>query len=180
MARLRGIDGLFLHCYLSVYRVKPRDLDLSQRGMIRNTETTRVIKESFRNYTNSGQNIEDYFDGQILHFQAPRLNRAYIANSDNVTRSPIIISSVKKGAGVCYSYGIPLSDLKINKPIKMSLKHIFAIYGITTAFDTSTNQGMFILEDMHSVNIHLYELNENDRGVFHSCLLYTSPSPRDS
>ena len=52
----------------------------------------------------------------------------------------------------------------------MSLRHIFAIYGILSEFDDSNVQGMFRLEDMHSINIHLYELDEKDRGYMHSGL----------
>ena len=170
MVQLRGIDGLFLHVYLSVYKYKPRDLALSARECIRNSEVIRTIKEAYRNYRNSGQNVEDYFDIQILNFEAPNYNRSYIANFDTVTRSPVIVCSVKKGMKTSYKYGIPLSELKINRPIKMSLRHIFALYGIMTQFDDSNVQGMFRLEDMHSLNIHLYELNDEDRGYLHSGL----------
>ena len=170
MVQLRGIDGLFLHVYLSVYKYKPRDLALSARECIRNSEVVRIIKEEYRNYRNSGQNIEDYFNIQILTFQASKYGQSYIAQSDNVTRKPVIVCNVREGGRLKYSYGIPISNLKINRPIKMSLRHIFAIYGILSAFDDSDVQGMFRLEDMHSINIHLYELDDEDRGYLHSGL----------
>ena len=88
----------------------------------------------------------------------------------------IVVSYVKLKEQIKYTYGLPLSDLKINKPIKMSLKHIFSIYGILTAFDDSNVQGMFRLEDMHSINIHLYELDDEDKGYFHSGLPGTRSS----
>ena len=170
MVQLRGIDGLFLHVYLSVYNYKPRDLGLSARECIRNSEAIRVIKEAYRNYQNSGQNIEDFFNIQIVKFEAPRYDRSFIATCDNVIRQPIVVRCVKEKGRFKYTYGVPLSDLKINKPIKMSLKHIFSIYGILTAFDDTNVQGMFRLEDMHSINIHLYELDDEDRGYMHSGL----------
>ena len=170
MVQLRGIDGLFLHVYLSVFNYKPRDLGLSARECIRNSEAIRVIKEAYRNYQNSGQNIEDFFNIQVVNFEASGRDRAYIANCQTVTRSPIIICSVVKKEIRNYKFGLPLSDLKINRPIKMSLKHIFSIYGILTAFDDSNVQGMFRLEDLHSINIHLYELDDQDRGYMHSGL----------
>ena len=175
MVQLRGIDGLFLHVYLSIYNYKPRDLGLSARECIRNSEAIRVIKEAYRNYQNSGQNVEDFFNIQIIKFQAPRYDRSYIATCDNVTRHPIVVCCVNEKRKFKYTYGVPLSELKINKPIKMSLKHIFSIYGILTAFDDSNVQGMFRLEDMHSINIHLYELDDEDRGYMHSGL----PGTRD-
>ena len=170
MVQLRGIDGLFLHVYLSIFKYKPRDLSLSVRGCIRNSEVVRVIKEAYRNFENSGQNIEDYFNIQIINFEAPRYNRSYIANCENVSRRPVIICSTKDRQKMVYKYGIPLTELKINKPIKMSLKHIFSIYGILTAFDDTNVQGMFRLEDIHSINIHLYQLDDDDRGYMHSGL----------
>ena len=170
MVQLRGIDGLFLHVYLSVYKFKPRDLALSERGCIRNSEAVKVIREAYRTYQNSGQNIEDFFDIQILNFEAPGCGRSYIARSDSIERNPTIICSYKDKNRIIYNYNVPLSDLKINRPIKMSLRHIFAIYGILSAFDDSNVQGMFRLEDMHSINIHLYELDDEDRGYLHSGL----------
>ena len=170
MVQLRGIDGLFLHVYLTVYNYKPRDLGLSARECIRNSGAIRVIKEAYRNYQNSGQNIEDFFNIQVVNFEASGRDRSYIATCESVTRSPIIICSVVKKEITNYKFGLPLSDLKINKPIKMSLKHIFSIYGILTAFDDTNVQGMFRLEDMHSINIHLYELDDEDRGYMHSGL----------
>ena len=170
MVQLRGIDGLFLHVYLSVYKIKPRDLGLSTRGCIRNSEVVRVIKEAYRIYQSSGQNIEDHFNIQIVNFESTKFGRPYIANCEIVTRPPTIISYVNRQSKLTYTYGVPLSELKINKPIKMSLKHIFSIFGILTAFDDSNVQGMFRLEDMHSINIHLYELDENDKGYLHSGL----------
>ena len=170
MVQLRGIDGLFLHVYLSVYKYKPRDLALSARECIRNSEVIRTIKEAYRNYQNSGQNIEDYFGREILHFQTTTYNRPYIATTDSVTRSPVVICSVRKQGKITYSFGVPVSELKINTPIRMSLRHIFAIYGILSAFDESNVQGMFRLEDMHSINIHLYELDDENRGYMHSGL----------
>ena len=170
MVQLRGIDGLFLHVYLSVYKYKPRDLGLSARECIRNSEAIRVIKEAYRNYQNSGQNIEDFFNIQVVNFEASGRDRSYIATCESVTRSPIIVCSVVKKEIINYKFGLPLSDLKIKKPIKMSLKHIFSIYGILTAFDDTNVQGMFRLEDMHSINIHLYELDDEDRGYMHSGL----------
>ena len=170
MVQLRGIDGLFLHVYLTVYNYKPRDLGLSARECIRNSEVVRVIKEAYRNYQSSGQDIEDFFNIQIVNFESTKYGRPYIANCEIVTRPPTIISYVKEQNRLKYTYGVPISELKINKPIKMSLKHIFAIYGILTAFDDTDVQGMFRLEDMHSINIHLYELDEEDRGYMHSGL----------
>ena len=170
MVQLRGIDGLFLHVYLAVYRYKPRDLALSVRGCIRNSDVVRVIKEAYRNYQTSGQDIENYYNIQIVNFEAPRYDRSYIATCDNVSRKPIVICSTKDRNKKVYTYGIQLSELKINKPIKMSLKHIFSIYGILTQFDDTNVQGMFRLEDMHSINIHLYELDDEDRGYLHSGL----------
>ena len=170
MVQLRGIDGLFLHVYLSIYNYKPRDLGLSARECIRNSEAIKVIKEAYRNYQNSGQNIEDFFNIQVVNFEASGRDRSYIATCESVTRSPIIICSVVKKEITNYKFGLPLSDLKIKKPIKMSLKHIFSIYGILTAFDDTNVQGMFRLEDMHSINIHLYELDDEDRGYMHSGL----------
>ena len=170
MVQLRGIDGLFLHVYLSVFNYKPRDLGLSARECIRNSEVIRVIKEAYRDYQSSGQNIEDYFNIQIVNFESTKHGRPFIANCEIVTRSPIIICYVNKQRKLNYTYGVPLSELKINKPIKMSLRHIFAIYGILTAFDDTNVQGMFRLEDMHSINIHLYELDDEDRGYMHSGL----------
>ena len=170
MVQLRGIDGLFLHVYLSVFKYKPRDLALSTRGCIRNSEAVRVIKEAYRNYQSSGQDIEDHFNIQILNFEASRNDRPYIATIDNISRQPAVVCSYKDKGKLIYSHGISLSELKINKPIKMSLKHIFAIYGILTAFDDTDVQGMFRLEDMHSINIHLYELDDEDRGYMHSGL----------
>ena len=79
MVQLRGIDGLFLHVYLSVYNFKPRDLSLSARGCIRNSEVVRVIKEAYRNYQTSGQDIENYFDNQIVYFEANKYGRPYIS-----------------------------------------------------------------------------------------------------
>ena len=170
MVQLRGIDGLFLHVYLSVYNYKPRDLSLSVRGCIRNSEVVRIIKEAYRNYQSSGQDIEDFFNIQIVHFEANKCGRPYIANCEMVSRKPTIVCSYIDKGKIIYSHGVPVSDLKINKPIKMSLKHIFAIYGILTAFDDSNVQGMFRLEDIHSINIHLYELDDEDRGYMHSGL----------
>ena len=170
MVQLRGIDGLFLHVYLSVFNYKPRDLGLSARECIRNSEAIRVIKEAYRNYQNSGQSVEDFFDIQIVKFEAPRYDRSYIATCDNVIRQPIVVSCVKEKGKCKFTYNVPLSNLKINKPIKMSLKHIFSIYGILTAFDDTNVQGMFRLEDIHSINIHLYELDDEDRGYMHSGL----------
>ena len=170
MVQLRGIDGLFLHVYLSVYRYKPRDLALSARECIRNSEVVRVIKTAYRNYQNSGQNIEDFFGIQIVNFEAIGYDRSFIATTDAVTRKPIIICSVRQRGAQNYKFGIPLTELRINSPIKMSLRHIFAIYGIFSEFDDSNVQGMFRLEDMHSINIHLYELNDENRGYLHSGL----------
>ena len=170
MVQLRGIDGLFLHVYLSVFNFKPKDLSLSVRGCIRNSEVVRVIKEAYRNYLSSGQDIEDYYNIQIINFEAPRYDRSYIANCDDVSRKPVIICSTKDRKKMVYTHGIPVTELKINKPIKMSLKHIFSIYGILTAFDETNVQGMFRLEDIHSINIHLYELDDEDRGYMHSGL----------
>ena len=170
MVQLRGIDGLFLHVYLSVYKYKPRDLGLSARECIRNSDVVRVIKEAYRNYQSSGQNIEDFFDIQVVNFESTKYGRPYIANCVTVSRSPAIICYVKEQRKLKYTFGVPLSELKINKPIKMSLKHIFAIYGILTQFDDTNVQGMFRLEDLHSINIHLYELDDEDRGYLHSGL----------
>ena len=170
MGQLRGIDGLFLHVYLSVYKYKPRDLALSARQCIRNSEVVKVIKEAYRNYQNSGQNIEDFFGIQVLNFEANKYGRPYIAKNHIISRKPIVICSYKDKGTSVYTYGVPVSELRINQPIRMSLRHIFAIYGILTQFDDSTVQGMFRLEDMHSINIHLYELDDNDRGYLHSGL----------
>ena len=170
MVQLRGIDGLFLHVYLSVYNYKPRDLSLSVRGCIRNSEVVRIIKDAYRNYQDSGQNIEDFFNIQIVHFEANKCGRPYIATCDMVSRKPTILCSYIDKGKTIYNHGVPVSELKINKPIKMSLKHIFAIYGILTAFDDSNVQGMFRLEDIHSINIHLYELDDEDRAYMHSGL----------
>ena len=170
MVQLRGIDGLFLHVFLSIYKYKPRDLGLSARECIRNSEAIIVIKEAYRNYQNSGQNLEDYYNIQIIKFEAPRKDRSYIASCDNVTRQPVVICCISKKEAIHYRFGIPLTDLRINTPIKMSLKHIFSIYGILTAFDDTNVQGMFRLEDIHSINIHLYELDDENRGYMHSGL----------
>ena len=170
MVQLRGIDGLFLHVYLAVYNYKPRDLALSVRGCIRNSDVVRIIKEAYRNYQQSGLDIEDFFDIQIVKFEANKYGRPYLATSESITRKPTVICSYQDKGKEIYSHGVPLSELKINKPIKMSLKHIFSIYGILTAFDDSNVQGMFRLEDIHSINIHLYELDDEDRGYMHSGL----------
>ena len=170
MVQLRGIDGLFLHVYLAVYRYKPRDLALSVRGCIRNTDVVRVIKEAYRNYQSSGQDIEDHFGIQIVNFEASRNDRPYISTIDTISRQPAIICSYKDKGKLIYSHGISLSELKVSKPIKMSLKHLFSIYGILTQFDDTNVQGMFRLEDIHSINIHLYELDDEDRGYLHSGL----------
>ena len=170
MVQLRGIDGLFLHVYLAVYNYKPRDLALSVRGCIRNSDVVRIIKEAYRNYQQSGLDIEDFFDIQIVKFEANKCGRPYLATSESITRKPTVICSYQDKGKKVYSHGVPLSELKINKPIKMSLKHIFSIFGILTAFDDSNVQGMFRLEDMHSINIHLYELDDEDKGYLHSGL----------
>ena len=139
MVRLRDVDGLFLHVYLSVYRLLPRDLQLSQRGVIRNSDTARVIREAYRTYTESGQNLEDYFDIQIINFQASHHNRPYTTSCGDVTRPPVIVYSVRNEARstVHYNHGKSPYDLKLNQPIKMSLKHIFTVFGILTTFRSS-------------------------------------------
>ena len=169
MVSLRGVDSLFLHAYIAKHKLKPRDLNLSERSYIRNMDQIRLIQQSYRQFKSSQKTVEDYFSTQIMHFEASRANRPYTTDVTEVTRSPTIIFSIKNGQNrIEYRIGVPFDEIKLTSPIKMSLVNIFAIYGITDQFNTEDLEGMFELEDRHRINIHLYLLDENMRGYRNS------------
>ena len=169
MVSLRGVDSLFLHVYIAKHQLKPRDLNLSERSFIRNLDIIQQIKQSYRSFQTSEMSIEDFFNTQIVTFEASHENRSYSTNTLEVTRSPSIVFKINKSRSQhTFTIGVPFDKIKLNTPIKMSLNHIFAIHGITDDFDTDNLEGMFELEDRHRINIHLYHLNDDMRGYRNS------------
>ena len=169
MVSLRGVDGLFLAVYIAKHQLKPRDLNLSERSFIRNFDIIHQIKQSYRSFQTSGMSIEDFFNTQVVSFEASHENRSFLTNTVEVIRSPSMVFKINKGRNRSnYTIGVPFDKIKLNTPIKMSLNHIFAIHGITDDFDSDHLEGMFELEDRHHINIHLYLLNDNMRGYRNS------------
>ena len=175
MVFLRGIDSLFLHAYIAKHKLKPCDLNLTDRGHIKNMGQIKSIKQSFRQYQQSSraitkEGVQDFFDGEIIYFEASRIDRPFCTTTVEVSRPPIVIFATKKSQErlKTYQIGIPFEKIKLTSPIKMSLVDIFAIHGITDDFDTEVLEGMFELEDRHRINIHLYLLDENMKGYRNS------------
>ena len=169
MVCLRGIDNLFLHAYIAKHKLKPRDLNLSQRSYIRNIDQIRLIQQSYRQFIASEKNVEDFFDTQIIKFESSHENRPFTTNTIEVTRSPILLFEMNKNRNRSYyQIGVPMDKIKLTTPIKMSLVNIFEIYGIIDEFNTEDLEGMFVLEDRHRINIHLYLLDENMKGYRNS------------
>ena len=169
MVSLRGVESLFLHAYIAKNKLKPCDLNLSERGCIRNFSLIPKIHESYRQFLSSRQSVGDFFESQIVHFQASNNNNPFSTETVEVIQDPLILFSRRKGSSqVIYQTGISFDKVRLTTPIKMSLPHIFAIHGITDVFDTNNLEAMFELEDKHRINIHLYHLNDEMKGYRNS------------
>ena len=169
MVSLRGIESLFLHAYIAKNKLKPCDLNLSERGFIRNFNLIPKIHQSYRQFKSSRQSVGDFFESQVIHFQSSRAGQSYSTNTVEVARDPLVLFALKKSANqILYQTGVPFEKIKLTSPIKMSLPHIFAIHGITDDFDSDNLEAMFELEDKHRINIHLYHLNDEMKGYRNS------------
>ena len=164
MVKLNGIDSKFLHCFLYKSRLRPIDLDLSTRGCIRNPDVIDRIRRAHRAFGVSGKTLENFFDSQIVEFKSYRINRPYTTDCEAIARSPIVLCFMDKGRGLEYKYGTRTTDLKIVKPIQVSLSYLFAMYGISDTPESLDPNHLASFEEKYGLNIHLHELRDDGRG----------------
>ena len=178
MVRLKSVDPRFLHCYLIKHKLRPRDLDLSPRHCIRNKEVSKRILETYRSFKNTSLSIEDFFDCQIVEFISSRIDQGFWSNCDEITREPFLLCYVKNGSGVGkdrYHHGVSREEMKLSKPIKITLEHLFSLYQINDVFESLDPDQIAMFEERFNVNLHFYHLDDHGLGKRSNDL----PAPND-
>ena len=175
MVQLRPVDPRFLHCYLIKHGLKPRDLDLSQRQCIRNTEIAKRIKNSYTDFKKSNLDLEQFFDCQIVEFMSNRQNQDFWTNCEEITHNPIFLCFFNNNPPR-YKFGIGLERMNLTRPIKMSLSRLLAIYKIDEVFRSHDFDEIALFENRFNVNLHFYHLDDSGQGKKANDL----PPPNDS
>ena len=150
MVQLRPVDPRFLHCYLIKHKLKPRDLELSQRLCIRNSEIAKRIKNLYADFKRSNLDLEQFFDCQIVEFISNRQNQGFWTNCEEITRDPILLCFYKNNPPR-YKFGIGLEQLHLTRAIKMSLSHLLALYKIDEVFRSHDFDEIALFENRFNI-----------------------------
>ena len=169
MVILSGVEDKFLHVWLSYHEVKESELSLSSGGhgkgshkckYIGNKSLANRIKNDNKEFVAGGSNFENYFNRSVIEFRQTTSNRPFSTRIKKVEKSPVFI--YKSQRAYCLR---PNNRLKAWKPIQMSLKAIFSIYGIDHEFQDSTIEACLALQEPNSVDVNFYLL-DNDKAYW--------------
>ena len=124
----KNVNSEFVFCFIAVNKINYTDLQLTKSKnwiVIKNEKILKSIKETYKTFVSSKMNLEEFFRCQLVYVNVTR-NGVFHIECSEIRSFPVFMVSDRKNR---VQHGVEISQLNSDKPIKMPIDLIFAVYG---------------------------------------------------